>query len=127
MFCAAGASAVDGGHGGQAEGCEPCEDVLAQFDEFGEVWLAGGGEGFEVGSCDEDAGFGGANDQAGQAVGLLDFAQTLVEFDCALQSAQLERCLGANQIDYIFADISQPLDNILFRYLSDRERQNRTR
>jgi uncharacterized protein (DUF58 family) len=41
--------------------------------------------------------------------------------------AELERCLGANQIDYIFADISQPLDNILFRYLSDRERQNRTR
>jgi len=41
--------------------------------------------------------------------------------------AQLERRFGANQIDYIFADISQPLDNILFRYLSDRERQNRTR
>ena len=40
---------------------------------------------------------------------------------------ELERRLGANQIDYIFADISQPLDNILFRYLSDRERQNRTR
>ncbi|MCG6891369.1 MAG: DUF58 domain-containing protein [Gammaproteobacteria bacterium] len=41
--------------------------------------------------------------------------------------AELERCFGANQIDYIFADISQPLDNILLRYLSDRERQNRTR
>jgi uncharacterized protein (DUF58 family) len=41
--------------------------------------------------------------------------------------AELERCFGANQIDYIFADISQPLDHILFRYLSDRERQNRTR
>jgi len=41
--------------------------------------------------------------------------------------AELERCFGANQIDYIFADISQPLDNILFRYLSDRARQNRTR
>jgi len=41
--------------------------------------------------------------------------------------AELERCFGANQIDYIFADISRPLDNILFRYLSDRERQNRTR
>ncbi len=41
--------------------------------------------------------------------------------------AELERRFGANQIDYIFADISQPLDNILFRYLSDRERQNRTR
>jgi uncharacterized protein (DUF58 family) len=41
--------------------------------------------------------------------------------------AELERRFGSNQIDYIFADISQPLDNILFRYLSDRERQNRTR
>ena len=41
--------------------------------------------------------------------------------------AELERRFGANQIDYIFADISRPLDNILFRYLSDRERQNRTR
>lgn len=40
---------------------------------------------------------------------------------------ELERCLGANQVDYIFADISQPLDNVLFRYLSDRARQNRTR
>jgi len=40
---------------------------------------------------------------------------------------ELERRLGANQIDYIFADISQPLDHTLFRYLSDRERQNRTR
>jgi uncharacterized protein (DUF58 family) len=41
--------------------------------------------------------------------------------------AELERKLGASQIDYIFADISQPLDNTLFRYLSDRGRQNRTR
>lgn len=41
--------------------------------------------------------------------------------------AELERRLGANQIDYIFTDISQPLDGALYRYLSDRERQNRTR
>jgi uncharacterized protein (DUF58 family) len=41
--------------------------------------------------------------------------------------ATLERVFGGNRIDYIFADISQPLDNILFRYLSDRERQNKTR
>ncbi len=41
--------------------------------------------------------------------------------------AALERAFGANRIDYIFADISQPLDNLLFRYLSDRERQIRTR
>jgi uncharacterized protein (DUF58 family) len=41
--------------------------------------------------------------------------------------AELERRLGANQIDYIFADTSQPLDSVLYRYLSDRERQNRTR
>ena len=41
--------------------------------------------------------------------------------------AELERRLGASQIDYIFADISQPLDLLLFRYLSDRARQNRTR
>ena len=41
--------------------------------------------------------------------------------------AELERRFGANQIDYIFADISQPLDNTLFRYLSNRARQNRTR
>ena len=40
---------------------------------------------------------------------------------------ELERRFGANQIDYIFADISRPLDTILFRYLSNRERQNRTR
>ncbi len=39
----------------------------------------------------------------------------------------LERLLGANRIDYVFADTSQPLDEVLFRYLSDRERQNRTR
>jgi uncharacterized protein (DUF58 family) len=41
--------------------------------------------------------------------------------------AALERVFGANRIDYIFADTSRPLDDILFRYLSDRERQNRTR
>jgi len=43
------------------------------------------------------------------------------------QQAELERKFGASQIDYIFADISQPLDNTLFRYLSDRGRHNRTR
>jgi uncharacterized protein (DUF58 family) len=41
--------------------------------------------------------------------------------------AELEKKFGASQIDYIFADISQPLDNTLFRYLSDRGRKNRTR
>ena len=41
--------------------------------------------------------------------------------------AELHRRFGSNQIDYIFTDISQPLDNTLFRYLSDRERQTRTR
>jgi len=41
--------------------------------------------------------------------------------------AELQRKFGASQIDYIFTDISQPLDNTLFRYLSDRERQTRTR
>ncbi|UCH41020.1 MAG: DUF58 domain-containing protein [Gammaproteobacteria bacterium] len=41
--------------------------------------------------------------------------------------AALEQKLGSNQIDYIFADISRPLDGVLFRYLSDRERQIRTR
>ena len=41
--------------------------------------------------------------------------------------AELQRKFGSSQIDYIFTDISQPLDNILFRYLSDRERQTRTR
>jgi len=41
--------------------------------------------------------------------------------------AELERRLGANQIDYIFTDISQPLDNTLFQYLSDRAQQNRIR
>jgi uncharacterized protein (DUF58 family) len=41
--------------------------------------------------------------------------------------AELERRLGANGIDYIFTDISQPLDAVLYRYLADRERQNRTR
>ncbi len=40
---------------------------------------------------------------------------------------ELERSLGANQIDYIFTDISQPLDQVLFRYLSDRARQIMTR
>ena len=40
---------------------------------------------------------------------------------------ELERSCGANQIDYIFSDISQPLDNTLFRYLSDRARKNRIR
>ncbi len=41
--------------------------------------------------------------------------------------AALERLLGGNQIDYIFADISAPLDHALFEYLSDRQRQIRTR
>ena len=41
--------------------------------------------------------------------------------------AELESRFGANQIDYIFTDISQPLDNTLFHYLSDRARQNRVR
>ena len=41
--------------------------------------------------------------------------------------AELERRLGGNQIDYIFTDISRPLDGVLYRYLSDRVRQNRTR
>jgi uncharacterized protein (DUF58 family) len=41
--------------------------------------------------------------------------------------AELARRLGANHIDYIFTDISQPLDNTLFRYLLDRARQNRVR
>jgi len=41
--------------------------------------------------------------------------------------SELERRLGGNQIDYIFTDISQPLDGVLYRYLADRERQNRTR
>lgn len=40
---------------------------------------------------------------------------------------ELERKFGANRIDYIFTDISRPLDNTLFRYLSDRARQNRVR
>jgi len=44
-----------------------------------------------------------------------------------VHQADLERKFGASQIDYIFADISQPLDNTLFRYLSDRGRQNRSR
>jgi uncharacterized protein (DUF58 family) len=41
--------------------------------------------------------------------------------------AELERRLGANRVDYIFTDTSQPLDSVLHRYLSDRERQSRTR
>ena len=41
--------------------------------------------------------------------------------------ATLERVFGAHRIDYVFADTSQPLDALLFRYLSERERQNRTR
>ncbi len=41
--------------------------------------------------------------------------------------ATLERVFGANRIDYVFADTSQPLDDLLFRYLSDRERKSRTR
>ena len=41
--------------------------------------------------------------------------------------SELEQRLGGNGIDYIFADISQPLDAALFRYLSDRERRGRTR
>jgi uncharacterized protein (DUF58 family) len=40
---------------------------------------------------------------------------------------ELERRLGSNRIDYIFTDISRPLDGVLYRYLSDRVRQNRTR
>ena len=40
---------------------------------------------------------------------------------------ELERRLGGNRIDYIFTDISQPLDGVLYRYLADRARQNRTR
>ncbi len=41
--------------------------------------------------------------------------------------AALEHGFRANRIDYIFADISRPLDDIPFRYLSDRENQIRTR
>jgi uncharacterized protein (DUF58 family) len=56
-------------------------------------------------------------------------AQLHQEYRQLLQAHQveLERKLGANQIDYIFTDTSQPLDGVLYRYLSDRERQNRTR
>jgi uncharacterized protein (DUF58 family) len=56
-------------------------------------------------------------------------AQLQQEYRQLLQAHQveLERKLGANQIDYIFTDTSQPLDGVLYRYLSDRERQNRTR
>lgn len=39
--------------------------------------------------------------------------------------AELKRKFGANQIDYIFSDISQPLDNSLYRYLSDRQQRAR--
>jgi uncharacterized protein (DUF58 family) len=41
--------------------------------------------------------------------------------------AELQRRLGANQVDYIFADTSQPLDQVLYRYLSDRARRSRVR
>lgn len=41
--------------------------------------------------------------------------------------AELETRFGASRIDYIFTDISQPLDHTLFRYLSDRARQTRIR
>ena len=41
--------------------------------------------------------------------------------------AELETRFRANQIDYIFTDISQPLDSTLFRYLSERARQTRIR
>ena len=41
--------------------------------------------------------------------------------------AELERLFGSNRIDYIFADISRPLDNTLFQYLSRRAQQNRIR
>ncbi len=56
-------------------------------------------------------------------------AQLQQEYRQLLQAhqAELERRLGANQIDYIFTDTSQPLDSVLYRYLSDRERQTRTR
>ncbi|HKJ49989.1 MAG TPA: hypothetical protein VKB27_00735, partial [Gammaproteobacteria bacterium] len=40
---------------------------------------------------------------------------------------ELGRRLGGNRIDYIFTDISQPLDGVLYRYLADRARQYRTR
>ncbi len=40
---------------------------------------------------------------------------------------ELQNRFGSNQIDYIFTDISQPLDSTLFQYLSDRERQTRIR
>ena len=45
----------------------------------------------------------------------------------ATHRAELETKFGTSQIDYIFTDVSQPLDDILFRYLSDRQRQIRTR
>jgi len=41
--------------------------------------------------------------------------------------AELERLFGSNRIDYIFADISRPLDNTLFQYLSSRAQQKRIR
>jgi len=37
--------------------------------------------------------------------------------------AELQRRLGASQVDYIFTDTSQPLDDVLYRYLADRARQ----
>ena len=45
----------------------------------------------------------------------------------AQHRSALEKKFGASRIDYIFTDISQPLDDVLFRYLSDRQRQIRTR
>lgn len=39
----------------------------------------------------------------------------------------LQKLLGDGRIDYAFFDTSQPLDHLLFRYLSDRQRLGRTR
>jgi uncharacterized protein (DUF58 family) len=50
------------------------------------------------------------------------YRRLLEDHRTALQSG-----FGASRIDYIFADISQPLDSILFRYLCERERRNRVR
>ena len=41
--------------------------------------------------------------------------------------AELRRQLGNNRVDYAFFDTSQPLDHLLFRYLSDRARLAHTR
>jgi len=62
--------------------------------------------------------------EALEAAGAADVL--MLEADVSDRAA-LERAFGANRIDYIFADISQPLDDSLFRYLSERERRNRTR